>query len=462
MEAYQSDVVVKAPQVLDIAAEVAFKPLMKVTQDFPRDVLSFEEAVVPPEGWKLKPLNRKSSAGYKYRSHVTAAKPGKVAFLGKEGDVDFSRPELDIVRKDVASIISYAKRGVRLPHYCTDFLKDELRPLEKVEAVKTRMISGTELDYTIAVRMYFGAFNAAMLATPVVNGMAPGINHYTQWGELATRLISKGGAVFDGDFSRFDASEQPWVHMKILEVINQWYAMKGGTEEDDRVRTILWEDVIHSVHITGDSSSHGQLVQWHKSLPSGHPLTTVINSMYSLLALTTCYIHLTGDSRDMWEHVFINTFGDDNVAGVDESVRDVFNQVTVAGAMSELFNLTYTAGAKDGKLVPYTDIYNITYLKRSFLRDEETSDIIGSAPCMDWVGPLAKESFLYTPYYYRNKKDPRKDITDNCDILLGELALHPKSMWDEYFPLLKQWCVKNDIELTFESRSAARAYITTR
>jgi hypothetical protein len=462
VEAYQSSVVVKDPAILDIAAEVAFKPLMKVTQDYPRDVLSFEEAIVPPEGWKLKPLNRKSSAGYKYRHHVTPSTPGKVAFLGKEGDVDFSNPALNVVRKDVEAIISSARQGIRLPHLCTDFLKDELRPLEKVEAVKTRMISGTELDYTIAVRMYFGAFNAAMLATPIVNGMAPGINHYTQWGELASRLTAKGGAVFDGDFSRFDASEQPWVHMRILDVINKWYAARGGTPEDDKIRAVLWDDLIHSVHITGDSSSHGQLVQWHKSLPSGHPLTTVVNSMYSLLSLTACYIHLTGDTRDMWEHAFINTFGDDNITGVDDSVKDVFNQVTVAHAMKELFDLTYTAGAKDGKLVPYTDIYNVTFLKRSFLRDEETMDIVGSAPCLDWVGPLAKESFLYTPYYYRNKKDPRQDITNNCEVLLGELALHPREVWDTYFPALKEWCARNNIDLAFESRSAARAYITTR
>jgi hypothetical protein len=245
-------------------------------------------------------------------------------------------------------------------------------------------------------------------------------------------------------------------------MFNKWYAARGGTPEDDKIRAVLWDDLIHSVHITGDSSSHGQLVQWHKSLPSGHPLTTVVNSMYSLLSLTACYIHLTGDTRDMWEHAFINTFGDDNITGVDDSVKDVFNQVTVAHAMKELFDLTYTAGAKDGKLVPYTDIYNVTFLKRSFLRDEETMDIVGSAPCLDWVGPLAKESFLYTPYYYRNKKDPRQDITNNCEVLLGELALHPREVWDTYFPALKEWCARNNIDLAFESRSAARAYITTR
>lgn len=466
--AYQSEVVVKEPESLALAAEMAFKPLFKETSGFSRDILTFEEAIVPPEGWKLKSLNRKSSAGHKYRSFVTPSTPGKVAFLGRDGDVDFSMSRVSgtplcTLREDVEEIISCAKVGNRLPHICVDFLKDELRPLEKVQNVKTRMISGTELDYTIAVRQYFGAFCAAMLATPIANGMAPGINHYTQWSTLANKLVSKGGAVFDGDFSRFDASEQPWVHEVILDTINRWYRVGGGTDEDDLVRRVLWQDLVHSVHLTGNGNSLSHLVQWHKSLPSGHPLTTVVNSMYSLLALTACYIHLTGDAFNMWDHAFINTFGDDNITGVDDSVKEVFNQVTVENAMRELFNLTYTAGAKDGKLVPYTTIDKVTFLKRSFAPDEDDDlNLIGGAPCLGWVAPLAKESFLFTPYFYRNNKDPLSDVEDNIKILQGELSLHSVEDWEVYNAALSLWCSKNNVQLPFSSRIAARTYIKTR
>lgn len=466
VEAYQSPLLAHDPSELDMAVDMAMQRHRECTKGFPRDILTFEEAIVPPEGWKLKPLNRKSSAGYKYRNVIpnVLKYPGKTFFLGFEGEVDFTRPSLQIVRNDVQEIIINAKNGMRVPHVCMDFLKDELRTLEKVENVKTRMISGTELDYSIAVRQYFGAFQAAMYATCVRNGMSPGVNHYTEWYMLAEGLLSKGGSVFDGDFSRFDASEQPWVHEAILKYINTWYASGPNYKpEDDLVRSVLWLDLINSVHLTGENSVLGHFVQWHKSLPSGHPLTTTVNSMYSLITLTACYMRLTGDVVDMWDHAFINTYGDDNVVAVDESVRDRFNQVTVAGCMDELFGLTYTAGAKDGTLVPYTTIDKITFLQRSFLPDDdEEVGLVVNKPNVGWVAPLNFKSFMYTPYFYRNNKDPLADMASNCEKFVCELCLHPQDVWDKYFPLLDGWCSKNGVKLPVRNRSAARTYVKTR
>jgi hypothetical protein len=465
VEAYKSELLVKDPISLEIAAGVAFEPLFEVTKGMCADVLTFEEAVNKvPEGMKLKRINAKTSPGYKYKKYVTPQWPGKTRWLGKDGVTNMDSPEIAELRADVMRIIDSAEEGRREVHVCLDFLKDELRPLEKVEGVKTRMISGTELDYTVAVRMYFGSFCAAMLANPVLCGMAPGINHYTQWGVLADKLLSKGGKVFDGDFSRFDASEQPWVHDAILGVIQKWYARSPNwSVRDDDIRALLWQDLTHSIHVTGPGCMASHFVQWHKSLPSGHPLTTVVNSMYSLLTLTACYIHLTGDTCDMWKHVFINTFGDDNVSGVDDEVCEKFNQVTVAKAMGDLFGLTYTAGAKDGELVPYTDIYHVTFLKRRFVHDDIGEEaVIGGAPYLGWVGPLAKESFLYTPYFYRNNKSPLVDVQQNCEILQGELSLHSKEDWDVYNTKLVSWADRHGIKLKFSSRAAARAYIKTR
>jgi hypothetical protein len=464
VKAYKSDTVVRDPGMLEIAAEVAFKPLFKETEGMFAGILTFEEAISPPVNMKLKPINRKSSAGYKYKRYVTPTTPGKTYFLGHEGDVDFTTEAMAELRNDVKGIIDDLSVGVRRLHVCTDFLKDELRSLEKVENIRTRMIAGTELDYTIAVRQYFGAFCAAMLATPIINGMAPGVNHYTQWGMLADRVVAKGGKVFDGDFGRFDSSEQPWVHAVILRVINKWYARQPGHRVlDDDIREGLWDDLIHSIHITGTGSMADHFVQWNKSLPSGHPLTTVVNSMYSLLTLTACYIHLTGDATGMWDHAFLNTFGDDNISGVDDAMCDKFNQVTVASTMQSLFGLEYTAGAKDGKLVPYTTIDKVTFLKRSFVVDDDVEgNIIGGAPNVGWVAPLDMKSFLYTPYFYRNKKNSLLDVQGNCEIMQCELALHSKKVWDEYYPRLKLWCDCAGVEIKFNTRAAARAYVKTR
>jgi hypothetical protein len=149
----------------------------------------------------------------------------------------------------VEYIESKAKEGIRLAHVFVDFLKDELRTAAKVEAVATRLISSAPLDYTIIWRKYFGAFSSAVMRVHTHSGMAPGICAYSDWDVLVERLSLKGQRVFDGDFKAFDSSEQPTIHRLILDFINKWY---DDGEDNARVRSVLWLDLMHSRHIGGD------------------------------------------------------------------------------------------------------------------------------------------------------------------------------------------------------------------
>jgi hypothetical protein len=437
---------------------MAMKKHWEVTYNFPRNVLTFEEAIEPPAHWKLKPLNRKTSAGYKYAQFATPQNPGKTWALGHEGDITWDSDGMKILREDVDHLIYQATKGVRLLHVCVDFLKDELRPLKKVESVATRVIAGTEVDYTIACRMYFGAFMASTFATYIENGMAPGINHYTEWGLLAEKLLNAGTKMFDGDFSRFDSSEQPYFHEAILDYIQKWYRKdQDWNEEDELVREILWMDLVHSRHLTGLGNSLEYVVQWNKSLPSGHPLTTIVNSMYSLISLAHCYVARV-HTYDMWDHAYVCTFGDDNIASVDDEICELFNQVTVAESMADL-GLTYTSGHKDRELVPYTGIDDITFLKRSFVVDED-SDYV--SPNLGWVAPLDPNSFLFEPYWYKNARDPAGDMQRRVEHMLGEMSLHGQDMWDTYAEKAIKWCLDRGLHLQHYDRAAWRAYIKTR
>jgi len=458
LSAYKTEVEYKRPDKFDRVVDMAMKKHREATHHHPKDVLSFEEAIEPPIHWKLKPLNRKSSAGYKYRDWANPVTPGKTWALGHEGDITWDSPGLAVVRKDVEHLVAEAKQGRRTMHLCIDFLKDELRPLKKVQSVATRVISGTEMDYTVACRMYFGAFMAATFDTFVVNGMAPGINHYTEWSILAQALMEKGTKMFDGDFSRFDSSEQPYMHQAILSYINAWYRMSPTwKKEDENVRTILWLDLVHSRHISGVGNVLDTVVQWNKSLPSGHPLTTIVNSMYSLISIAWCYVRRVGD-YNMWDNAYVCTFGDDNVTSVSDEISDQFNQVTVAETMAEL-GLVYTSGKKDAELVPYTTIDDITFLKRSFVIDE---DVNGIAPNLGWIAPLAPESFLYEGYWYKNARDRDGDMVRRVEHMLGELSLHDADMWEQYGPKVIKWCLDKDLRLQHYSRGAWREFIKTR
>ena len=271
--------------------------------------------------------------------------------------------------------------------------------------------------------------------------------------------------MFDGDFSRFDSSEQPWVHSCILGYINRWYARNNSAwkPEDDQVRYVLWLDLVHSRHVTGVGSSLQYVVQWNKSLPSGHPLTTIVNSMYSLITLTACYMKRMNGSSDMWQHAFINTFGDDNLTAVDDEVCDVFNQVTVAEDMMSLFGLTYTSGHKDRELEPYTTIDKVTFLKRTFQRDDDPDGgLIWNSPNQGWVAPLATESWLFEGYWYKNSRDPKTDMVNRLTHTLCEASMWPRHVWDEVFPKVQDFCYRHNIPLDIKSRADVRDLMKNR
>lgn len=277
-------------------------------------------------------------------------------------------------------------------------------------------------------------------------GMAPGINYYTEWDKLALELLRPGGRVFAGDFKSFDASEQPEIHTYILDYINKWYRHKGGSDEDDLVRRVLYEDLVHSRHLTGIGAMRDTLVQWNKSLPSGHPLTTIVNSMYALFTITACYVKRTGDYSNMWSNAYICTYGDDNVVGVSDAVSDVFNQVTVAEDM-RAFALTYTSDRKDGELQPYVSIDEITFLKRSFRRSENEGG---------WCAPLDMNSILYRMYWYHNKRSFARDFQQNAREVLLELSLHDESEWQQRFDALTGYLRDAGMVCDISSRTQAR------
>lgn len=452
---YQSPLYACKVKNLEAVVAVAMAPHAQATKDHSRKIMTFEESATSITGWKLRPINRSTSAGYPY---ALEGGVGKRLFFGDQEEFDFTSEACKKLRADVESIVEDAKNGVRQLHLFCDFLKDETRPHAKIAAGATRGISNSPLALTLATRMYFGAFISATLDRPVVTGMAPGINVYTDWGALMAH-ISKNGEFtqgFDGDFGAFDASEQPDVHLALLRYINEWYTIAGGSEQDNKVREVLFLELVHSRHLTPSSDGRvlDTVVQWNKSMPSGHVLTTTVNSMYSLVTLVACYQHLTGRLMDFHEQVRSVTFGDDNITGAADTILGVFNQRTVAAAMKELFGMKYTSAQKGQELLESKPLRDLEFLKRGFARAADVDS--------GWVAPLALSSTLYSAYYVRDKKNPLGNVQVNMENTLGELSLHPQEVWDQFTPRMFDVARKANIPLKCTSRAAWRLDTLTR
>lgn len=401
------------------ALHVAMRPLTQLTMGHTRAIFTFEEAVLGLPEQKFRSIPRGTAAGYPY---TLTMRDGKKGFFGETDMYDLTSDECAALRKRVEYVIQCARKNIRLCHIFTDFLKDEIRPRAKVEAVATRLISSAPLDYVVAFRQYFGAFSSAVMLNHTESGLAPGICTYSDWDVLATKLRSRGPSCFDGDFKQFDASEQPCVHDLVLDFINQWY---NDGEENARVRRVLWLELTHSRHIGGTGFDQRHIYQWAKSLPSGHPFTTIINSIYSLFMLVSAYIYCTGDRTGFWDYVYAAVYGDDNVVNVDDRILDKFNQIRVAGAIMTLFAVTYTASDKSGRLTGSKTLAELSFLKRGFAEEGAR-----------WLCPLEFESFLYTSYWCKNQKLKDKIIEDVLEMALEELSLHPAEQWDSIAPMI--------------------------
>lgn len=427
---------VKALPVTELrkAADETFKQFLESTVDLRTvaRVRTNEEAVTGiVDGERLLPgINRKSSPGFPFN-----VIKGKIKGMGsKQGifgsdDYDFDNPRAKEVFRQVDEVIEAAKQGKRMEHVFTDFPKDEKRPHDKVAKGATRLISGGPLVYTLACRRLFMDFIHAFENNRIGKGPLPslvGINPYCEYDGLARNLREVGDKFIAGDFSSFDGSEQPDLHHILFDVIAKWYAWD---EDHNIARKILFLDLTNSIHLGGLKNNRKTLYMWLKCLPSGHPLTCIINTMYNMVAFRWCFIKLC-PGLNFEEHVRAAYFGDDNLHGISDDVCQMFNQMTITQQMKVL-GLTYTNSQKGDSTEAYTSFEEVDILKRKFRLEK-----IGDRKF--YVAPLCLVSIAEMMYWWK----PRPGVTeisfleDQLKMFLREMSLHPYEIWQQFVPPL--------------------------
>lgn len=400
------------PSKFKTAVFAAMHPFSVATRKNTGRKLTFEEAVLGCPEIGLASIPRSTSLGYPW----CTKKRDKTYFFGKGEEYDLSTPEAQELKKQVLDLEKVLLSGRRPLFVCRDFLKDEVRKKGK----GARLIAGTDVRYYILCRMYFGAYTAAIISTHQETGMCLGVNQYSEWGWLRRFITKHGDRVWDGDFERFDSKQQPQMLWAIFAYISVWYLMRGGSEEENEVRRILYMDLVNSRHLVGLKGKATAVVEWVKSLPSGHFLTGPVNTTYGMSCIAGGFIALTGHI-DVWNYIAIAEQGDDNVVGARDEVTDRFNQVTLAKFLLEEYDMVYTAGRKGEALKPYMNIEEVTFLQRRFAKKEGVD-----------VCPIRPESFLHSLYYTKKNKE---EHIKNADMICGleraleELALHEEKHW---------------------------------
>jgi hypothetical protein len=276
--------------------------------------------------------------------------------------------------------------------------------------------------------------------TRIRNGVAIGINPFTEWNHLRHHLSRNGNFkhFVAGDYSAFDGSQQKQVFCLVLKEINAWY---DDGPDNARVREVLFMDLYHSRHVGGIGTKHETVYEWFKGMPSGHPATSVINSLNNLVLFCMAYGQVMGLGAlpSFHDHVSVCTYGDDNVLGLSDQVSVHFNQHTLTDALASL-GYTYTHEAKDSREVaPTRPLNEVTFIKRGFTHDEENGMLL----C-----PLDIKSVVEQPYWCTNKKLELEIVQSSIDNMLRELSLHTIQVWREYADIIYSRCVERGFQPT--------------
>jgi len=369
-------------------------------------VLTYEEAIRgSDESIYISAINRASSAGYPWVLDKKPSTHGKTGWLG---DDELFLYDED-VRKAVNHRIEQAKLGIRVPVLWTATLKDERRPIEKVDANKTRVFASGPMDYTIAVRQYFLGFMAHVMENRIKNEQSIGTNPCgLDWTKTAKKLGKYGKKVFAGDFSSFDGTLNSCILSRFVEIVNEFY---NDGAENARVREVFMLDVFNSTWLC-----KGSIIGLTHSQPSGNPLTTILNSFYNSVSMRIAYYRAAKAAKVtppfFDEVVSMVSYGDDNVINFSDGIVGWFNQQTVTEAY-QTFGMIYTDEAKSGNITKYRELSEVAYLKRGF---RYCNGI--------YRAPLELKTILETPNWIMKCPDSVLACQMNVEDSIRELAQH--------------------------------------
>lgn len=387
-------------------------------------ILSYEESIKGVEGDNyMRPVNRSTSPGYPY--NLNNPNKGKTHWLGSDEIYDVNNKEL---KNDVEKLILDSSQYVRGNAISIATLKDEKRPLAKVDAGKTRVFEACPQHLVLAIRQYYLSFIAHVMSNRIENEICVGINPYSlEWTKLAHHLQTQGNNVIAGDFSNFDGSLSLQIVYKIAEKINEWY---GDDPISQATRITLWEHICNADVLVRD-----EVIRQTHSQPSGNPLTVIVNSIFNSVVMRLAYMKLKMDQGysprcDFTKYVANANYGDDNVLSIHHSILSWYNQETISAALST-FGLTYTDEVKSGELVECRTLEDVAFLKRKFVLQKDGT----------FLAPMDLANTLEITNWIRGKAIKQATL-ENCECTLMELSLHPPAIYNTYSKNIKEACGK--------------------
>jgi hypothetical protein len=393
-------------------------------------VLTFEEAITN----ESSRMNPHSSAGRLWKV-LYPGQPGKLGLfrLNERGEIAWVNP---VFKEYCDHTFDMRRHGVIPPSEFYVFLKDELRPLEKVW--KGRQIDVGGADESLHFRRLFGdLFHMMTELGDGSNQWCFGINPGTDWANIGEpiRAFAKGKNCSANDIQNWDGHVTlQWVKAAV-EVINLVY--RDGPDMQRARRTygigMVSAYVLFGVHV----------IQKERGMSSGSGGTTMLNTIIHIMVgyyIWRQIVHrnwpefeLFQQSKDtilsfsFYNNVVVQRFySDDIITSVNPLVASIYTPARVASLYREIgLPVTTSAQEKGAAEVDFVSYTKIDFLKRAIVWDDRLKR---------WFAPL-RRSVLYDMVRWVRVSDPletRMQFASNYRDAVREAAQHGKAYFESF------------------------------
>nr|UHR49736.1 MAG: polyprotein [Hangzhou recilia dorsalis iflavirus 2] len=394
-------------------------------------------------------LNWKSSEGFPLSSHrPKTAHDKKWLFELSEGQFGYKLEKLaDPLEKQLRLRDMCFEKGVKPPTVYIDCLKDyRLSPEKCREPGKTRIFSVAPVQCSIDVRMHLNDFCASIKNSRIRNSIGIGINPDSlEWTELVHYLFEVGNKIITLDYSNYGPCLMSQLVSASNDVITEWHQYHGASPTHvNRVKWLLDCDILNPVHLCANV-----LYQTVNGIASGSPLTGECNSIPNLMYIRLTYLEIMKENFPEFAtmshfdaFVRIVVYGDDLIMSVDDMIAPMFNSITIRDYLAK-HGIKVTPAQKNSEMVPYTSIYEATFLKRSFKEHPYRRDV--------WLAPIEKQSIEECINWVHASDNPQESLLEVCRASLDLAYSQGPEYYDQHYNKIKR--ALNSLNLVIEYKS---------
>lgn len=327
------------------------------------------------------------------------------------------------MQKDIDEIWENLKQGNIVNNYYADWLKDELRPIEKIAIGKTRVFNVCNVAWNIVHRRLYGAIIAVITKSEFELGNALSFDMFgTDPSDLIKHLAKAGPYFFDHDVEKWDVNGMKAEYQH--DCYENWNLVMLNYERNHdmfQMRAHAMLSITNRTHVIRDVMYN---VTDH--MPSGVGTTSSGNSDVHDHTSNMVYLEIMRENdpeisslEQKEEHAIESKVGDDNIGAASQRAIKHYNGITICQNLAK-YGISAVPPTKDGKgTVPYKTVTEVEFLKCKFRRDGRY-----------WKATMREDTIKRLTNWIRKSPDDWEQLKGNLDDALrfaygyGEAYFH--------------------------------------